>query len=87
MPEIMSSTENLAYQLGRFGQRVKDIRKHRKLTLVAIEKEIGISNSKLSKIENGLVNMEFNTIVRIAGALQVGIIDLFDYDGPLPKAK
>lgn len=68
----------------RFGQRVRKIRKHKSLTLLDLEAATKISNSKLSKIENGLVNVEFITIVRIAEALGVEIMELFNYGGPLP---
>ncbi|WP_315821291.1 helix-turn-helix transcriptional regulator [Paraflavitalea speifideaquila] len=47
----------------------------------------GMHHGKISKIENGLVNMEFYTIARMADALEVEIMELFNYDGPLPKSK
>lgn len=79
--------EQLAYQLERFGQRMRAIRKHKNLTLVDLETITGIANGKISKIENGGTNVEFNTIVRLADALGVEIMELFNYDGPLPKNK
>lgn len=71
----------------RFGQRMREIRKHKKLTLKDLEATTGMQNSKISRIENGLTNVEFFTIVRMAEALGVEVMDLFDYDGPLPKNK
>lgn len=44
----------------------------------------GIQDSKLSRIERGLENIEFHTIFRLAKTLQVKVIELFDYNGPLP---
>ncbi len=44
----------------------------------------GIQDSKLSRIERGLENIEFHTIFKIAKALQVKVIEVFDYNGPLP---
>ncbi|MBO9561197.1 MAG: helix-turn-helix transcriptional regulator [Niastella sp.] len=79
--------DKLTYQLMRFGQRMKEIRKYKELTLQNLEAATGMHNSKISKIENGQVNVEFNTIARLAEALGVEIMDLFDYDGPLPKSK
>lgn len=77
--------DKLTYQLLRFGQRMKEIRKYKELTLQNLEAVTGMHNSKISKIENGQVNVEFNTIARLAEALNVEIMDLFNYDGPLPK--
>ncbi len=71
----------------RFGQRMREIRKHKNLTLQNLEAATGMHNSKISKIENGQTNVEFNTIARMAEALGVEIMDLFNYDGPLPKNK
>jgi HTH-type transcriptional regulator, competence development regulator len=78
--------EKLTYQLMRFGQRVKEIRKHKNLGQEDLQAATGINHSKLSKIERGLINVEFNTIARLADALNVEIMDLFNYDGPLPKS-
>lgn len=71
----------------RFGQRMREIRKHKNLTILDLEATTGIDNGKISKIERGLINVEFYTIARIADALGVEIMDLFNYDGPLPKSK
>lgn len=68
-----------------FGQRVREIRKHQNLGLQDLQAVTGIDHSKLSKIERGLINVEFNTITRLADALGVEIMDLFNYDGPLPQ--
>lgn len=71
----------------RFGQRMREIRKHKKLTTLDLHAATGINHSKISKIERGLINVEFYTIARIAEALEVEIMDLFNYDGRLPKSK
>jgi transcriptional regulator with XRE-family HTH domain len=62
-----------------FGQRMREIRKEKKMTLIDLEVETGISNGKLSKIENGLVNVEFFTIVKIAEGLGAQIREFFDH--------
>jgi len=80
----MLSPENLTMQMIQFGRRMRELRKHRNLTLQEIEKVIGISNSKLSKIENGMANVEFQTMARIADALDVPVKELFNFDGALP---
>lgn len=80
----MSFPENLTIELMRFGNRVRELRKDRNLTLQEIEKEIGINNSKLSKIERGMINVEFQTIVKLAGVFKVELVELFNYEGEFP---
>jgi HTH-type transcriptional regulator, competence development regulator len=64
-------------KLKAFGKRMREIRKQKKMTLVDLEVEIGITNGTLSKIENGLQNIEFITIIRIAEGLGVDAKELF----------
>jgi transcriptional regulator with XRE-family HTH domain len=78
--------EKLTQQMAQFGQRLREIRKRKKLTLQKLEAVTGISNSKISKIENGMINVEFQTIARLADALEVEMMELFNYEGRLPKA-
>lgn len=73
----MMSQEKYTTQLEAFGRRVREIRKQRKMTLVDLEVASGIANGKLSKIENGLVNIEFFTILKIAEGLGIGVSELF----------
>jgi transcriptional regulator with XRE-family HTH domain len=74
-------------ELVAFGKRVREIRKHRKLTLVSLEVLTGIGNSKLSRIERGLVNIELQTVHKLAKALRVTIKLLFDYNGEMPAVE
>jgi len=82
---ILLAPEELTTQLLRFGYRIREIRQERIYTLQQLETKSGISNSKLSKIEKGMINTEFQTIVRIAHALEVEMVELFNYDGTLPS--
>jgi len=68
------------------GQRLKQIRKHRKLKLLDLELLCGIQDSKLSRYERGLENIEYHTLFKLAKALQIEIKDLIDYDAPLPDS-
>jgi transcriptional regulator with XRE-family HTH domain len=69
--------EKYAIQLEAFGARMREIRKQKKLTLLDLEASTGIANGALSKIENGLKNMEFITISKIAEGLQIEMYELF----------
>lgn len=63
------------------GQRIRELRKEREITQLQLAAYAEISRAKLSEMENGLVNVEFITIIKIARGLEVGIHELF----PKPK--
>ena len=68
----------------RFGRRLQKIRKQRKQVQLDIEVLSHVPSSDISRFENGLGNIELNTIAILADALQVPVSALFDYEGPLP---
>ena len=63
--------------LKSLGKRIRQIRESRHQTQLDVEVESGINRTDISKIENGLKNLEFLTIVKIADALEVEIYELF----------
>ena len=70
------------------GQRIKSLRKERKLTLVEIAKKTGIDQATLSRIENGVMIGTLNSHMRIAEALGMNLPDLYeDVLGKLSEAK
>ncbi len=71
-------------ELKKLGERIRKIRKSRKMTLVDLQLASGIHDTDLSRIERGLDNIEFHTIFKIAQGLRVQTKDLLNYDGPLP---
>lgn len=85
--ELEKESIELNNELITFGNRNRKIRKHRGLTLAQMEALCGLQETKLSKIERGKINIEFQTILKIAKALQVEIKEIFDYDGELPDNK
>jgi transcriptional regulator with XRE-family HTH domain len=64
-------------ELKTLGKRIKKIRKEKGLIQLDIEVKSGISRTDISKIENGLKNIEFITIIKIAEALDIELADLF----------
>jgi HTH-type transcriptional regulator, competence development regulator len=64
-------------ELKALGKRIKDIRTEKNLIQLDLEVKCGISRTDVSKIENGLKNVEFLTIVKLAEALNVEVYDLF----------
>lgn len=76
--------EEFYSELVKLGERLKQIRKHRKLKLLDLEVLSGINDSDLSRYERGKENIEFITIFKLAKALEVDINVLTSYNGPLP---
>lgn len=64
-------------EIKAFGKRLKSIRQKKGLTQLDLELEAGISRTEISRIENGLKNIEFYTIVKLAEALDVTLRELF----------
>ena len=64
-------------ELKALGERIKRIRTEQNLVQLDLEVKTGISRADISKIENGLKNIEFITIIKIAEALEVEIVELF----------
>jgi transcriptional regulator with XRE-family HTH domain len=64
-------------EIENFGKRLKEIRTKKKLSQLDLEISSGLNRTEISKIENGLKNIEFYTIVRLAEALEIELIDLF----------
>jgi transcriptional regulator with XRE-family HTH domain len=63
------------------GERLRSIRHRRRATLKEVADRAAISESFLSQIERGRVGASIATLQRIAGALGVGLPDLFEPDG------
>ena len=66
--------------LRKFRQRLSSLRKQKNLSLRELSYACNVDNSKISKIEKGLVNITFNTIVQLAEALEVKVSELMDID-------
>lgn len=58
------------------GQRIREVRKKRKLTLKNVSERSGVSIATLSKIENGQAMGNFNTLYKIARGLGVLVVSL-----------
>jgi transcriptional regulator with XRE-family HTH domain len=62
------------------GQRVRQLRLDRRLTLEEVATRSGCSLGSLSQIERGLGNPSFGTLVRISHALRVSVGRLVELD-------
>lgn len=61
-----------------FGKRVRVLREAQGLSQLDLEIESGINRTEISRIENGLKNIEFATIVKLAIALKVELSEFFE---------
>ena len=67
------------------GEKIKKTRKQKKMTQKQLGELCGIADSNIRKYENGKQNPKFETLAKIAKALDVSIIELLDNDDALRK--
>jgi transcriptional regulator with XRE-family HTH domain len=67
-------------QLKKFGRRLRQIRKQRKLTQLDLEVETGIYEAEISKMENGMQNIEFLTLSKLAFVFKIEIQEFFKFE-------
>jgi transcriptional regulator with XRE-family HTH domain len=56
---------------------LRRLRRERSLTLNELGERCGLATSTLSKIENGQMSPTYDTILRVAGGLDIDVADLF----------
>jgi transcriptional regulator with XRE-family HTH domain len=81
---MKNASKDFNNELQKLGRRLKQLRLHRKLRLLDLEVLSGINDSDLSRYERGKENMEFQTLFKLAKALEVEVRVLMDYEGELP---
>ncbi len=64
-------------EIKALGERIKAIRIQKKLTQLDLEVSSGINRTEISRIETGQKNIEFITLVKLAMALGVELVDFF----------
>jgi len=65
------------------GKKLRDTRRHRKLTLRAVAQSAGVSEGHLSKVENDKVAPSLPVLHRVASVLGINLARLFE-DGAAP---
>ncbi len=63
-----------------FGKRIKELRKAKKLTQEQLGELVGIDYKQIGNIETGTYFTTMPTLEKIANALEVEIIELFDFN-------
>ncbi len=67
------------------GLKVKEIRKTRKITQEKLSEIIGVDNGYISKLEVGQNFPSIGTLEKIANALNVELVDFFQFSSPKEK--
>lgn len=62
-----------------FGRRVRSLRKLRDYTQEELAEATQLSTEYISRVERGLASPSFKNIARLAEALRVAPVDLFDF--------
>lgn len=62
-----------------FGKRIKQIRREKKLTQARLAEMLDFSINYISQIETGQASPAFQTVIRLASALNVEISELFNF--------
>lgn len=73
--------------LKNFGEKIRRIRlnKSPSLNKLAFSKD-GVTSATLSRIENGLVDFKFSTLIRLVKTLDIPLSELFkDYEFNFPS--
>ncbi len=69
------------------GRRVRDIRKARGWTQEKLGSKADVSSKFLGEIERGQQNPSFDTLVKIADALEIELCDLFQFEPGITNRK
>ncbi len=66
-------------KLLQLGQHIKTLRKQRKLTLEALCYKNGLEPSTVSRIEQGIVEPKYLTLLKLADAYKMKLSQLIDF--------
>jgi DNA-binding Xre family transcriptional regulator len=66
--------------LKKFGENLRRLRKEKGLSLREMSYACSIDNSKIAKIEKGMINITFTTLLQLASALEIHPSALLDYE-------
>jgi transcriptional regulator with XRE-family HTH domain len=66
--------------LKKFGENLRNLRKQKGLSLRQMSYACSIDNSKIAKIEKGMVNVTFTTLLQLAVALDTHPCSLLEYE-------
>jgi len=73
----MAATEKVR-QIQLVGQKIRQLRKERKLTQVELSQRLGIQQSDLSRMEQGEYRVSLDTLFRILAEFKMSIGEFFE---------
>lgn len=79
------ATDDESPELDNLGQRIRELRTEKKLTLAALSLKSQVSVGMLSHIERGQTSPSLKTLERLRVALDVPLARLFERDRPLAQ--
>ena len=66
--------------LKKFGEHLRTLRKDKGLSLREMSYACSIDNSKIAKIEKGMINITLTTLFQLASALEAEPTALLEYE-------
>lgn len=66
-------------EIVQLGENVRRIRMAKGLTQLDLEAATGIDRGDISRIENGRMDIQFSSIVKLAEGLEVNTASLFEF--------
>ena len=66
--------------LKSLGERIKSLRKEKKLTLSALCYKNGLEPSTVSRVEKAQVDVKLSTLLKISAALEIKLADLINFE-------
>ena len=66
-------------ELQKLGNHIKELRKERKLTISALCYKNGLEPSTISRIEKGLVEPKYLTLLNIAKAFDLTLVEFLNF--------
>ena len=66
--------------LKNFGDNLRRLRKEKGLSIREMSYACSIDNSKIAKIEKGMINITFTTLLQLATALETHASALMEYE-------
>jgi transcriptional regulator with XRE-family HTH domain len=75
----MAETKRYKKEIVQFGENVRRLRIAKGLTQLDLEALTGIDRGDISRIENGRMDIQFSSIVKLSAGLEVRTQELFGY--------
>ncbi len=74
------------FALMTLGEKIRKIRKEKKLTQEDVAFEVGINANSFSRIERDLTDVNFSRLTQIARAFHMTVTEILDYEEESPLA-